>query len=250
MACESFAARLAEKSLEPSDRELARHLKICPDCRAELARQQELQERIFDGLDSLVSAEAPASLLARVRRQLDAEVAPRPSPWLRWAMAGAAAAALAGFAIWFAGHALFRRPVAGPQPAQARREAPGPRPASATNASAATPASAIAVSPAPPRPREAAAQAHRDGRPALQAAQVRLAPPVKAAASAGPQFTVIVPPGQREAVLRLVAALKNGRVDVAALLTQQELGPMEIKPLKIAPLDEKQTADQTGGDHQ
>jgi hypothetical protein len=61
---------------------------------------------------------------------------------------------------------------------------------------------------------------------------------------------VIVPPGQREAVLRLVAAMKSGRVNVAGLLDsseQQQMTPLEITPIKITPLEEKKTAGQSDG---
>jgi hypothetical protein len=64
---------------------------------------------------------------------------------------------------------------------------------------------------------------------------------------------VIVPPGQREAVLRLVAAMKTGRVNVAGLLKeseQQQMAPIEIAPIKITPLEEKKTGSQSDGNHQ
>ena len=45
---------------------------------------------------------------------------------------------------------------------------------------------------------------------------------------------VIVPPGQREAVLRFYAAVWSGRAEVSALLEKAE--PLEIAALKITPL--------------
>ena len=51
---------------------------------------------------------------------------------------------------------------------------------------------------------------------------------------------VIVPPGQREAVLRLVNALRTGRVDAASLIrTSQpgEVAPLAITPLEVKPLN-------------
>jgi hypothetical protein len=72
-------------------------------------------------------------------------------------------------------------------------------------------------------------------------------------AAGSPKFNVIIPPGQREAVLRLVAAMQSGHVDVAGLLKeteQQQMKPLEIAPIKITPLEEKKTTGQTDANHQ
>ena len=46
---------------------------------------------------------------------------------------------------------------------------------------------------------------------------------------------MIVPPGQREAVLRFYAAVWSGRAEISAL--QEKTGPLEIAELKIPPLE-------------
>jgi hypothetical protein len=54
-------------------------------------------------------------------------------------------------------------------------------------------------------------------------------------------------------VLRLVAAMQSGRVDVAGLLKdteQQQMIPLEIAPIKITPLEEKKANGQTDANHQ
>jgi hypothetical protein len=79
----------------------------------------------------------------------------------------------------------------------------------------------------------------------------RAAPPRVVAYKAGPEGVlsaaaiktpaqgpeVIVPAGQREAVLRLVKALQSGRVDAASLMQPAQTGDYAL--LKIAPIEVK-----------
>jgi hypothetical protein len=64
--------------------------------------------------------------------------------------------------------------------------------------------------------------------------------PLVTAAANNQPAEIIVPAGQREAVLRLVNALRTGRVDAASLIrtTQPgEVGPLvTIPPLEIKPI--------------
>ena len=57
------------------------------------------------------------------------------------------------------------------------------------------------------------------------------------AAANNSRSEIIVPVGQREAVLRLVNALRTGRVDAASLMRTTQ--PGDVAPLAIAPLEVK-----------
>ncbi|HXQ97253.1 MAG TPA: hypothetical protein VN774_02330 [Candidatus Limnocylindrales bacterium] len=220
MACERFEKALIEEAIEPGgNADLASHLANCPDCSEELALQRGLQERITAGVGALVAEGPSPVLLARVRHQIAAERAPRGFPWLQWAMAGLAIAACA--VLWYA----FR-----PQ-AQVR-----------------TPQAQVVNAPAQIQPSTqqvpvlAAPAAKRPNSVANHLAVSR--PPInKIPAEAVEKYIpaqtpeVIVPPGQREAVLRLVNALQSGRVDAASLLRPAQTG--EFALLKIAPIEVK-----------
>jgi cytoskeletal protein RodZ len=261
MACERYEARLIEEALAPgSDAELSAHLPGCPDCRSELERQRELESRISGSIAAMVAAQPSPALLARVRQQIDAEESPRRSAWMQWAIGGVAAASLAGFAIWFAGHALSRQSVSGPQPTQTAVGTPSPQ-VGAPNQSAQS--SSIPTNAPSTKSVPVAVEKHTANHSApvrqrsARLAQVSAAPDVATAATSlsasAPKFNIIIPPGQREAVLRLVAAMQSGRVDVAGLLKepeQQQMKPLEIAPIKITPLEEKKTTGQTDANHQ
>jgi hypothetical protein len=73
--------------------------------------------------------------------------------------------------------------------------------------------------------------------PAMVPTTVKVAQPVVTAAANNPPAEVIVPAGQREAVLRLVNALRTGRVDAASLMRTSQ--PGNVAPLAIAPLEVK-----------
>ncbi|MFZ0820341.1 MAG: hypothetical protein WAM91_09750 [Candidatus Acidiferrales bacterium] len=261
MACKRYEAQLIEEALAPGgDVELSAHLPGCPDCRSELARQRELQNRITGSIAAMVAGQPSPALLARVRQQIDAEESPLRAGWMQWAIGGVAAAALAGFAIWFAGHALSRQSVSGPQPAQTAVGTPSPQISapnqSAQSSSVTTDAPSTKSVPATVEKHaanHAAPLRQRSPRLAQVAAAQDAAPAATSLAAGAPRFNIIIPPGQREAVLRLVAAMQSGRVDVAGLLKeteQQQLKPLEIAPIKITPLEEKKSSGQTDANHQ
>ncbi len=263
MACERYKSRLIEEALAPGgDPELTSHLPGCPECSSELSRQRELQNRIAGSIAAMVAAEPSPGLLNRVRQRVDvmdaieAEASARRTVSMQWAMGGIAVAALASFAIWFAGRALLRQPVLGPQPGQTVGGLPTSQ-TSVQNQPAQTQPSPSSVQVAPVG---AAAEKHFANRatsaqrknlfPAHVTVARNAAPTAVVPADGAPKFTVIIPPGQREAVLRLVAAMQSGKVDVAGLLKeseQQQMAPLEIAPLKIIPLDEKKTTGQVDG---
>jgi hypothetical protein len=261
MACERYKSQLIDEALASgSDAELTAHLRGCSDCRAELDLQRELQNRITGSIAAMVADEPSPALFTRVRQRVDAidaivaEDSARRASWIQWTITGAAAAALAGFAIFFAGRALLRQSNSGPQPVQTAAGTPTPE----ANTQ-------IQTAPAPVAPalenhrntqiKHARKRRLRPGQPVQVAAKHDQAPIAPSAANVPPSGApgVIVPPGQREAVLRLVAAMKTGRVNVAGLLKeseQQQMAPIEIAPIKITPLEEKKTGSQSDGNHQ
>ncbi len=231
MACERFEKTLIEEAIAPGgDAELAAHLRICPDCREELARQRELQERIMGGVAAMVAERPSPGLLARVRQQIADERAPRAFPWMRWAI-GFAVTACAVLVIWVAGRP--RGPVPLRQPQVQTVQAPSSMPPS-TQQSSQQAANQFhsSVAPAVRRPRGTVLHHAVVRKPVTVIAQVDVA-----AKNPVPGPEVIVPPGQREAVLRLVNALQSGRVDAASLLRPAPAGDFAL--LKIAPIEVK-----------
>jgi hypothetical protein len=277
MACERYESRLIDEALAPGgDAELAAHLPGCSGCRAELDRQRVLQNAISGSIAAMVAAEPSPALLTRVRQRVDAidaivaeDSARRRAVWMQWTITGVGVAALAGLAIFFAGRALLRQSNSGPQLGQTAAGTPAPQ-TSATNqtpqtsippvSAHGTTVSALASSAATQRAAQIKSARTKAQRPvqSMQVAATRDQVPVAplaatASPNAAPGSNVIVPPGQREAVLRLVAAMKNGRVNVAGLLKeseQQQMTPIEIAPIKITPLEEKKAGSQSDGNHQ
>jgi hypothetical protein len=257
MACERYKTRLIEEALAPGgDAELTAHLPGCAECRSELARQRELQSRITGSIAAMVAAEPSPALLARVRQQIAAEASPRRAAWIQWAIGGVAVAALASFAIWFAGRALLRQPPPGPQPGQTAGGTPTPQTSATNNPAQSSPVSATVPAPVAVQKNSAnraMPTRHKAPRPTQIVAVNDSTPAANSPALGAQRFNVIIPPGQREAVQRLVSALQTGRVDVAGLLKQseqQEMKPLEIAPIKITPLEEKKTSGQSDGSHQ
>jgi hypothetical protein len=246
MACERYKSRLIDEALAPgADAELTSHLNGCADCRAELSRQRELQSRISGSIIAMVAEEPSPAFLTRVRQQIDAEASARGASWMQWALGGVAVAALAGFTIWFAGRAILRQTAPGPQPGQIAGGTPN-APTSAQNPT--LPANVSTKAPEPIRKNDVSSVKHARRTAPRPAQSIQVAAVNSSAPATNPQagnaqrFNVIIPPGQREAVLRLVAAMNSGRVNVAGLLKQselQEMKPIEIAPLKIAPLDDQ-----------
>ena len=235
MACERFKQAIIEEAIGPgANTELDAHLANCADCRDELARQGELQARIMSGVEALVGDAPSPGLLARVRLQIAAEKAPRAFPWMRWATAGLAVCAV--LVIWYAERP--RRPIS--QPEVQMVKSPAQTPAQAQD-------SPLTLQPAQkPPPERLQVEAPRTVKPLDSAAPSRVVafkpgPEGVLAAAAiktpaqGPE--VIVPAGQREAVLRLVKALQSGRVDAASLMQPAQTGDYAL--LKIAPIEVK-----------
>jgi len=238
MACEGFETKLIEKALADTDPALTAHLATCADCRAELAEQRALQERITSGIAAMVADEPSPALLTRVRAQITSAPLPRSVNWMQWFMAGVTVTAFAVVAMWMMDRPSGRFNRTGILPAQ-----------SAANAVSSHAIESTQVTPPETsQSKPAITQEHRQFRSASHPNAQLVVPaivkvskqPVTAAANNQPA-EIIVPAGQREAVLRLVNALRTGRVDAASLIRTNQTGEISplvtITPLEIKPID-------------
>jgi hypothetical protein len=220
MACQQFAEDLIDAALGSLDArretELRAHLAACPACRQHLEAQQRLAMAMDRGLAASVAAEPSLEFAARVRQRIAAEPVPsrrwwlslRPSEWsIRiWVPVGAAAAMVLAAAFWFAPPQRVRTPDL-PAPQIART---GP--------------SAVSLPPAQV-PLQVVPGAIRPG-------DVRKPAPPWIRHNA---VEVLVPRGEKEAVLRLLVALNKGRVDGDSLAAPEK--PSVVPDLTIKPLD-------------
>jgi hypothetical protein len=234
MACEGFETRLIERVLADTDPALSAHLTQCADCRAELAAQTELQQRITNGISAMVADEPSPALLTRVRAEIASMEAPRSANWMQWAFAGVTVTAFAIVAVWMIGRPSARINGTANLPVQTATNAP------ASGATAPVQAAPQEISQVKPP----AAHAHYSVRNASHGNEPRIVPPlmkipqpVMTVVTNNSSSEIIVPAGQREAVLRLVNALRTGRVDAASLMRTTQ--PGEVAPLAIAPLEVK-----------
>jgi len=216
MDCRRFSQKLADAALEPGelrDAGLAAHLEICAACRQELEAQRRLAQAMALGLAAAVSAEPPPSFAAGVRARLASEPTPLTSWFAGWVpVAAGALAVLVLMVIWFA-RQEGQEPVPGPRQEVSKEAAHQP----------------VIV------PDEAHVAAARGEMPVRQNRELRPkgAPAVRAARIREPE--VIVPPGQREAILRFYAAVLSGRTDASWAL--EEMKPLKVAELKILPLE-------------
>ena len=216
MGCRRFSEKLADAALEPGelrDAGLAAHLETCATCQREFEAQRRLAQAMDLGLSAAVSAEPSPSFAAGVRARLASEPTPLPPGFAGWVpVAAGALAVLVLMVIWFA-RQEGQEPVPEPHQEVSREAAHQP----VIESDKAPVAAARGEMPV---------RQNRESRPTG-------APAVRAARIREPE--VIVPPGQREAVLRFYTVMWSGRVDVSALLVKP--GPLEIAELKIMPLE-------------
>jgi hypothetical protein len=236
MACEGLETRLIEKALADTDPALTSHLANCADCRAELAAQRALQERITNGIAAMVADEPSPALLTRVRAEIASVDAPRSANWMQWAIAGVAVTAVAIVAMWMTGRPSGRLTGTGNLPTQSASSAPS---SSTTPVQTAAQQSEFAK-PAIDHERHQLRSASHRNAPRIVPATAFAEQPLVTMAASNQSAEIIVPAGQREAVLRLVHALRTGRVDAASLIRTTQPGeifplvtitPLEIKPI-------------------
>ena len=91
MPCQHYKDALIEAAASGAQPQgdLRAHLPGCADCRAAFAQEQSLFASIDAGLHVAANAEAPASLLPRVRARLDEAVATQRRWFHPWIFAGA-----------------------------------------------------------------------------------------------------------------------------------------------------------------
>lgn len=244
MACAEYQEDLIEAALDPQSdaahqSSFARHVERCSACRAELERQRAVYSQIEDGVEALVNVSVPASIAARVRQEISARPS-RAFAWGNWGWLTAAAVAAAALCVAL----LYRAPFT-PQtpravqtvihPALTAPPVPVTRPApTAVQSARVTP---LAQAPRTPGFATVHASALESPQPSEIAVNTPIGPP---------RVQVLVPAGQREAVLRLAAALQSGRVDGSSLINPpQSLQPadLQIAPLEIKPLVSEETSD-------
>jgi hypothetical protein len=238
MACEGFETRLMETALADADPALTLHLATCADCRAELAAQRALQERITNGIAAMVADEPSPALMTRVRAQIASEVSPRSLNWMQWVIAGVAVSVFAVAAMWIVGRPSKRLLNNSENlPTQTASNVPtSPATAPVQIATRETSES----KPVIVHERHSMGSVSHPIAPRVAPSINKVAQPVVTVAANNSSSEIIVPAGQREAVLRLVNALRTGRVDAASLIRTTQAGeiaplvaitPLEIKPI-------------------
>jgi anti-sigma factor RsiW len=225
--CEDYRAALTDAiaaAAEPSF-ELRSHLDACPTCRAASAEETKLFAAIDTGLRATANVEMPASLLPRVRAELNERPVLRHS----WVLAGAAmaAAALVAVIVFVRGFERDMVPT-NPQVISAAHNIPSP-----------------GIRPAPPAvaPNETAGlvEKHR---------QMRAVKTAPLAASAVAEVAVLVPAGKKQAMDALLAGVRQGQVQAEVLLAEKSektLEELQVSPLDISPITVNPLADVSPG---
>jgi hypothetical protein len=232
MPCEHYKDALIEAAATGGvpRGELRAHLDACAFCRASFEQGQSLFTAIDSGLRTTANAEVPSSLLPRVRAAID-EIAVAPLPrWLQPLLFVSSSVVLA-FMVF-----LIARPHHAAPENVARQGpvvAPSPMTPGAHVNPGETPAAATEI-------------VSTDANPPHAVRNSTLFHPV---ASSNPE--VLVPPDEREAFARFVAALR-GRGEVALALVTPAVQTKEespsIEPLQIKPLEEQQTESSDGAE--
>jgi hypothetical protein len=173
----------------------------------------------------LLSAEPSPELAARVRQALAESEPGRRFAWL-WPATAAAVTLLVAVAVWLGhGPSATPRVAVGPGPSRPASNPPTTEPVTVIPRDPRSPGLEGSATVAGPSPSDRAAR-------------------VPGLVRASPEPEVLVPPGEGEALLRLVALVHRERLSPAALvaagqpsLDLAELQPIDIKPLEIVPLD-------------
>jgi hypothetical protein len=101
MLCKHYKEALidaAAKGSQPQG-DLRAHLAVCVACRAVFEQEQSLFASIDAGLQATANAEAPTSLLPRVRARIADETTPSRTWFTNWLVLASAAAVLAAFLV-------------------------------------------------------------------------------------------------------------------------------------------------------
>jgi len=238
MSCEEYRPKLIESAAMPAEigAALQTHLTDCASCRELFADEQKLYAAIDGELSCVVNAEVTPSFLPRVRAAIDAErsaASASRSRFVLWPVA----AAMAAVALFFL---VFQRIPSHPQTApqltaaaSVTISATGSSTSSSTNSETGKIASEPKVAL-----RETVDRSIRRSRSLSTLANTES----RIADSQMPE--VLVPPDERVALARFVAALER-RHEIAIALTKPAAAapsadvlsaPLEIAELKLEPL--------------
>jgi hypothetical protein len=225
MPCENYREALIEAAATDSapSRELRLHLDACASCRAASSEELQLFAAIDSGVRTTANAEVPASLLPRVRVQLDE----RPAPRRTWVPAGAVTAAAVALVVVIVFVRGFERDGGRTNP---------PVNSSAQNIPP------TEIQPAPP-----VATFIETTRPP---AKIKLPRPAESLRVVGAEQVeasrVLVPAGQQRAMEVLLASVKQGKVAGEVLLAEKpektleelQVSPIDISPIEMKPLED------------
>jgi hypothetical protein len=224
MPCENYQDALVEAAAtgaEPQS-ELRAHLAACAACHATFAQEQALFSSIDAGLHVTANAEVPASLLPRVRAQLNDQSAARRS-WIPvWAVL-AATAMLVLTVVSVRGR---------------RHDASGQNPQSNAVAHAGLPAE-IPAAPIGALPQT---------KPAQRIIKHSLPSTAQPSASIE-QVRVLLPAGQKGVMDAWLDGLRRGKVKANDLLAEKSdlpLRDLKISPLDVSPIEMKPLANVSG----
>jgi hypothetical protein len=201
MACDRFSAALTAHALGAAlEPPAAAHLAICARCQAWLANEQSLARLLDGAIDAIGSVEPGADFRVRLAQRVAMPPAPARG-WWRLAVGVVALAALVvmAAAIWWQ---PSQRPAARASETAGRQDG----------------GDAVVAMPAPDRVPESV-RVVPDPMPSVPHARATRA--VAVAPMAPDAFEVLVPAGQRESLVRLVASLSQQDPAVASRL----LGP-------------------------
>jgi hypothetical protein len=225
MPCEDYREALIEAAARDSapSRELRLHLEACASCRAASSEELQLFAAIDSGIRTTANAEVPASLLPRVRVQLNQ----RPVPRRAWVPAGvltAAAVALVAVIVLVRGFERDGGRTNPPADSSAQSIPP-------TEIQPVPPVVAFIEATSPPAKRKLprAAESPR----VVGAARVEAS-------------RVLVPAGQQRAMEVLLASVRQGKVAGEVLLAEipeKTLEELQVLPIGISPIAMKPLED-------
>jgi Putative zinc-finger len=223
------------------ERDLMAHIAGCEGCRKAYEQARQFAVMVDRAVQSLVAGEPSPQFAARLRSEIaDERRAPRFA-WFAWKPAAAALAVAAVIALFF----VFRAPEYR-NPARRTTKSGRDMASVGTAASPANPVTNLpAGSPANLRAhRSLSARVPTGGGGPGEVSVARLVPRRHAArrANSPAEPEVIVPPGQLEAIMKLVAEIRSGRLDGKQLIAaQKELSkPLQIDSIQIPPLAKPQ----------
>jgi hypothetical protein len=251
MSCEEYRPKLIEAAAMPAEigAALQTHLADCASCRELFADEQRPYAAIDGGLSRVANADVSPSFLPRVRAAIEQEraasVASR-SRFVLWPVAAAMAVVALSFVI-------FQRIPSQPQAAtrvtasaSATTSATGSTTSSATN-SQANPATNSGTSQMAGQPKVAPRETvdHSVRKPRSSSTLAK----TESRMGSSQMPEVLVPPDERIALTRFIAALPR-RHEIAMALTRPAPAapsadaasmPLEIAELKLDPLSPEQS---------